>query len=124
MYGIDIPNGFTIMNKEEPILNVYWEGIDVTSEWLIDGEKKRFETFLPYDMYPDKINVNTLEEWLTTRTVPKTRFDLGLLLKKLYKIPTYSPFEMCRLDHGVQYADFIWIKWKGENITYGDIRIR
>lgn len=122
MYNIKIPNGFTIMKKDIPQMKVSWDDkLSIKSEWLTDDW---LHSFILPQMYPENITMGKMLDWLETRTVPRTRIGLEYLLRDLYKIDEYSPLLMTRLDHGVLYGDFTWIKWDGEDITYDDIKVR
>lgn len=115
-------DGLTIMHKDTPQMYIEWdEELNIKSKWLIDDPSTSF--LLPM-IYPENITISGFMNWLESRTVPKTRIGLNDLLKHLYHLPEYAPLKMCKLDHGVQYADFIWIKWDGEDLCYDDIRVR
>ena len=122
MYDINIPNGFTIMKKDIHQMKVTWDDkLNIRSEWLTEDW---FHSFILPQMYPENITMGKMLDWLETRTVSRTRIGLDVLLRDLYKIDEYSPLLMTRLDHGVIYGDFTWIKWDGEDLTYDDIRVR
>ncbi len=36
----------------------------------------------------------------------------------------YNPYELCLKTHGVNTDDFSWIKWKGETLTWDDVKVR
>lgn len=57
------------------------------------------------------------------RTIDRNRSDMRDFLDYL-GLKEYNPYEYCRKSHGVSYQDFMWIKWKGETLTWNDVKVR
>lgn len=72
---------------------------------------------------PDNPTVKELNEFLESRCVPRTRGNIKELLKGI-GLTSYEPLDIVRHTHGVMFEDFIWIRFKGENLTFGDIKMR
>lgn len=68
----------------------------------------------------------TLEEVLTflrDRCFPETRDGKERILEAL-GLESYNIWDILEIKHGVMYDDFVWIRFKGEELCWDDVRIR
>ena len=72
-----------------------------------------------------KITLKDFEEFLEDRCFSKTRFNKKELLDSLdLGNIGYDPLEIVKKTHGLMLEDYCWIKFKGESLTWEDIKIR
>lgn len=112
-------NHFVIMNKDNPILDVKYDLTKAESKWL--GEK---HIKIPRGMFPENITVKNISAFCESRQPPRTRVDIDRILREKYDMREYLPMQMCKKSHGITMADFLWIKFDDEDITYEDVRVR
>ena len=112
-------NHFVIMNKDNPILDVKYDLTTAESKWL--GEK---HIKIPRGMFPENITVKSISAFCESRQPPRTRVDIDRILREKYDMREYLPMQMCKKSHGITMADFIWMKFDDEDITYADVRVR
>lgn len=110
---------FIIMNREQPILDVRWTEKTATSEWLGPHHIK-----IPLGLYPENITFKDIMAFCESRQPPRTRIGIDELLHKKYNLPFYLPLQMCQKSRGITMADYLWMKFDGDDITYEDIKIR
>lgn len=107
---------FDIMHKNEKLYS-----IEFTKQSPI---VKRFTDRLAYkQFYTDTPSAQEIIEWFEGRCFPKTRDNKDEILKVL-GLKEYDPLDIIRITHGVLFDDYIWIKFKGEDITYDQVKIR
>lgn len=110
---------FEILEKDEILAHVIY---DVSNQTVI--ECIQYSEVLMKRPFGDfVVTGEVIEDFLEDRCFEKGRADCDLLLKMLGLI-YYSPVDIVRKTHGVMMEDFIWIRFKGENLTFKDINIR
>ena len=112
-------NHFVIMNKDNPILDVKYDLTTAESKWL--GEK---HIKIPRGMFPENITVKSISAFCESRQPPRTRVDINRILREKYDMREYLPMQMCKKSHGITMADFLWMKFDDEDITYENVRVR
>lgn len=75
----------------------------------------------PFKSTPVKIK--HIVEWLETRCFPESRFGKERILEGM-GLSDYNPLDIVKLTHGIQHEDYLWIRFKGEVLTYDDVKIR
>ena len=67
-----------------------------------------------------------LIDWLKDRTIPEERVNRDYIIKKVYGLnPNFANlFVLLGVDHGVSVLDDFWVKFKGEDIRYADVRVK
>ena len=63
------------------------------------------------------------EDYLEDRCFPRTRYDCKDLLNFL-GVQHYEPYSIVKKTHGIQWEDFMWLTWDGDNTKYEDIKAR
>lgn len=71
----------------------------------------------------DNPTVAQVELFIGERCVPKNRANIQEYLNKL-GLEEYDPLEIVRKTHGTMFEDGMWIKFKGEEITWKEVKIR
>lgn len=61
--------------------------------------------------------------FIKSRCYEDGRADLSEILAKV-GMKTNNPYEWVEKTHGLNYADFFWIKLDGDNTTYDEVKIR
>lgn len=112
---------FDILSKNKLIMRVSWDTDtkEVKSEWF---DAPHFK--IPRTMYPDRITWKNVMNWMETRTVPRTRFGIEELLTEKFGLKEYNAYAMCKKSHAISMSDYLWIRFKDEDIEYDDIKIR
>lgn len=67
--------------------------------------------------------IEWLQRRMEDRTIDSNRPDIQEFLD-YWGLKEYSPYEFCRKTHGVSTNDFFWIRWKGEDLKWNDVRVR
>lgn len=114
--------GLTIMNFDDALLYIEQDlkTNKITSRWLSDKRHPK----IPRYLWPENIKLGAIPKFCETRVPPRTRFDIDEILRA-NGLRSYMPIQMCRISHGLQMTDFIWIKFDGEeDLHYEDIKIR
>lgn len=62
-------------------------------------------------------------DFLESRCPPRERANLNELLSN-WGLLEYDPLAIVKRTHGMMYADFIWVRFDGEDISYDQIKIR
>lgn len=70
-----------------------------------------------------------IEQWLYSRCFPPRRFNYRQLVHDLHiKQPYGHEFleylVILRLTHGILLEDYFWIRFKGEELTYDEVKLR
>lgn len=73
--------------------------------------------------YSDKPSLDELVSWINNRCFPETRANKDQLLDDL-GLKVYSPLAIIKKTHGLQHEDYYWVRFKGEELNYSDIKIR
>lgn len=71
---------------------------------------------------PNSTNFFDVAGILAGRVLPPERCDEGTF--KRMGIKGYNVYDMLRVTHGVDWDDFIWFKFDGEDITWDDVKVR
>ena len=71
---------------------------------------------------PRSTNVVDILGILKSRVLPECRCDAGMLQHMGLK--EYNVWDILRHTHGVDFDDFCWLKFDGEDITWDDVRVR
>lgn len=110
---------FIIMNKDKPLMEVYYDLNTAKSIWLDEKHPK-----IPRCMWPENINTKSISIFCEKRQPPRTRIGIEDILKQ-YGLREYMPIQMCKISHGIPHEDFLWIRFDGqEDVTYDSIKIR
>lgn len=77
--------------------------------------------------FPQFLN-NTVDrrrvyEFIKSRCVEENRADIKAILSEM-KLAEYNPWKMVQITHGVDWDDFYWIRFEGEDIRWEDVRVR
>ena len=107
----------------------YWRDTLTCEVWVKNGEV----TFKNYVDNPIMIpfgvsteaNLDDLEEFFEERCFPRERANCKELLRDL-GLDCYEPELICRKLHGLQFDDFMWIKFDNdpESLCWNDIKLR
>jgi hypothetical protein len=69
------------------------------------------------------VTLKYVMSFLDKRSIPRDRTDIQGILRRL-GLDHYDTIEILKNTHGVDYDDFFWIKFEGENISWNDVRVR
>lgn len=69
------------------------------------------------------VNLQDINYFLKDRCIPADKINMQEILESL-GLKDYDVIDILKKTHGLDYDDFIWIKFSDENIKYNDIRIR
>lgn len=69
----------------------------------------------------DSVSKEDLMKFLEYRCVPRDRDNIDEILK-CFDIPFYDPYKIVRKTHGIMINDANWIRFKGETLTYKEVR--
>lgn len=77
--------------------------------------------------YPLFLN-NTVDrrriyEFVKSRCVEESRADIKEILEAM-NLDEYNPWKMIRITHGVDWDDFYWVRFEGEDLKWEDVRVR
>ncbi|MFM9282386.1 hypothetical protein [Paenibacillus jiagnxiensis] len=71
-----------------------------------------------------EITIDQLLDYLESRCFPRTRHRAEQILKHL-GLGSYSPLDIVKKTHGVQFEDYMWIRFAGEEeLRYEDVGFR
>ena len=73
--------------------------------------------------YKDEIPLFEIGGIMESRCWDRNRDNLEKYLFKL-GLTEFNPYKICRKTHGVMFQDRIWFKYKGEQLTWEDVRWR
>lgn len=114
-----------ILDMDTLISTAYWD--DTTHDVQITNYSGEKNVWLQYVSKAEKeynVSFSDFCRFLETRCVPRTRDGIDELLKKKYGLTEYSPLQICKKTHGINYSDTIWLKFNDENLRYADVRVR
>lgn len=107
-----------------------WKDIPLLKIDIANGNVKSLEllvakdnSFLPLIFKWKPTDYDTLNYFLESRLLPKTRQDLNTVLKKL-GLTHYSWEGLITKTYGLNTDDCYWFKPIGTNLKYEDIKIR
>lgn len=109
---------FTVMyrNEEVAFVHVSADHKDVSIIKLIpDGMKQPFNG--------NKLDLERVYAFLKERCFEDGYSDLKRVLE-VYDMESNNPWEWNRKTHGVTWEDYFWVKFKGENIAWEDVKWR
>ncbi len=97
----------------------------------IETEPRKSEVKIKkYDVRPmiqifqrGKIDRERIYEFIKSRCMEEGRGDIEEILEEL-GLEEYDPWKMVQITHGVDWDDFYWIRFEGENLTWEDVRVR
>ena len=100
---------FEIYNKEELLAHVQVVGNEVII--------KQYTEHPIYKQFKQEpVTLSDVADWLESRCFPENRFNKQEVLRSI-GLEYYSPIAIVKRTHGLLHEDYIWIKFKGENIT-------
>ena len=108
-----------IMWKDIPQVEILMTTPRPTATKLVAEPK----IIIPEKIYNGEITYQILDEFLCRRLPDKTRDDMPDILKR-YGLRSFNPYTMCRMSHGRNVTDFVWLKFDDEEVTFNDIRLR
>lgn len=111
-----------IMWKDIPQVRITWNP-SVWGDECFEKLAEECDFVVPPILYEGKATFMDFLNFLESRCVPRTRYDLADVLKR-YGLREYDPLAMCRRSHGRSMSDFMWVKFNDENITWDQIRLR
>lgn len=62
-------------------------------------------------------------DFLESRCPPRDRTNIKHLLDN-WGLIEYDPLAITRITHGLMFADYLWIRFDNEEITYDQIKVR
>lgn len=72
----------------------------------------------------EKPTIKDLEAFFEERCFPRERVNRQEILEAL-GLMEYNPLEIVKITHAVQLEDYVWIRFKGEDLEYErDIKLR
>ncbi len=84
-------------------------------------KKTRNRLLQPF--YRDRITIFELYNFLKDRCYEDGRADLNNILNKA-NLKDNNPYEWIKVSHGVTWEDYFWIREKGEDISWEEVRVR
>lgn len=121
----------TIHQKESKVeFDVLWKD-DVVANVLIDFTKQKARVFQytddflikPFSKDSQNVSISDVLDFLEDRCFPRERVNCNEVLKEL-GLSFYKPLDIVRKTHGVQFDDFMWVRFKGETLKHADVKIR
>lgn len=73
--------------------------------------------------YKDQMPLFEVGEIMESRCWDKNRDNIEKYLFKL-GLTEFNSYKICRKTHGVMFQDRIWFKYKGEKLTWSDVKCR
>lgn len=109
---------FEILDEDDIIARVYvnFDTREVDVEQYDDFILRR-----PF--WKEPVTVEDVINFFKRRCFPRTRHNCEQLLRDL-GLSYYDPIAIVQKTHGLMFDDYIWVRFKGENISYDDIKIR
>jgi|SRR5690606_22194414 len=71
----------------------------------------------------DNLKVSDVLDFLESRCFPRERADRDKVLESI-ELNYYRPLHIVRKTHGVQFDDFMWVRFEGESLKHDDIKVR
>ena len=117
------------MYSENLQFKTYWKDL-ITCFVKVEGNTVFFENYvkewwkLPFGV-SESATIKDVEEFFEDRCFPKERVNCKDILRRL-DLDCYEPELICRKTHGMQFDDFLWIKFDNddENLCWDDIKLR
>lgn len=105
---------FTLMWRDEIIADLMISDGKVLIERYSTSPAKQI-------FHANQMTLFTLGEILRTRCWDENREDIGNLLE-LIGLDEYNPYAIVSKTHGLMAQDPIWFRFKGEKLTYREVR--
>lgn len=77
----------------------------------------------PFPKEDSEVTVTDVNRFLEDRCVPRGRTNIDELLD-MASITHYDPIQIIKETHGIILEDFMWIRFKGEDLVYDDVKSR
>lgn len=107
---------FKVMFKNETVASV-----------VIDKDKLNIETYteIPYKQpfLKKPVTLDYVKSFLEKRAVSKDKSNIAEILSQL-NLKEYDIIEILKKTHGVNFDDFLWLKFNDENITWNEVKLR
>lgn len=106
--------------------SVFWEDEKTADVTLSENQAhiRRYTTNPVKQIFAsDTISLFELGEILKWRCWDANRENIEKYLYKL-GLTEFNPYKICRKTHGVMFQDKIWFKYKGENLSWNDVKCR
>lgn len=108
---------FDVMFEDEVVASICIE-----NNRLIKAETYTDITFKqPFLKKP--ISIEYVKAFLESRTVDRNKPDIQDILRSL-GLGEYNIIEILKKTHGTDFDDFTWVRFKGENLTWKDVKLR
>ena len=109
---------------------VMWRN-EISAKVYVDYKKQKVEIrqytddFLarPFLKPDNQVTIDDVIKFIESRVFPEERVNCKQLLKD-WGMKYYNPLRIVKKTHGLMMDDFIWIKFRGEDIKYENIKIR
>lgn len=75
----------------------------------------------PFNMA--KISLSDFYAFIKSRCYEDERINLDKILDQA-GLKDNNPYEWIKVTHGITWEDFFWIREKGENITWEEVKLR
>lgn len=108
---------FSVFFKNELVADVH---IDTAKK---ESSIKRYLLGPKQPFMCDRQDIHYIYGFLESRCFENARPDIDKILAA-HGMTSNNPYEWCRKTHGVMYNDFWWIKFRDEDITWNDVRVR
>lgn len=118
MFGLEELIEFEIMHRHKTMSSVKIDRLNNRVDYKIITDLGRFNPFMDAN-----VTIDEVYQWIDDRCFPKERPNCDRILK-LLGLDFYVPMEIVRVTHGLQFDDYYWVKFKGEDINWDDIKLR
>jgi len=105
---------FTLMWRDEPVADLMISNGKVLLERYTTNPAKQL-------FHADRISLFTLGEIMRTRCWDENRPDIQDLLRMI-GLDAFDPYSIVSKTHGLMAQDPIWFRFKGEKLTYWEVR--
>lgn len=100
----------------------------VVKEVLLSKNKKEILSInkskeLILDPFKNEPSVFDFYTFLKSRCYEDDRDNLDEILKQA-NLSSNNPYEFVKASHGVTWEDYFWIRFKNENITWEEVKVR
>lgn len=113
-------NDFDLMHKDRVIAKVVLDYNKQKAEVLSYDTNPNFN---PLHMLTGTTSINKILYFFESRCFPRYRANASELLESL-DLEHYSPSQIVRKTHGIEFDDYNWIRFDGEDLTYEDVKVR
>lgn len=110
------------------ILEFEYLNKDIVNAWVrADSETgvveaKEFTDVLHHQFFAKRPHtIEYLNQKLEERCFPRTQDGCKYTLEDM-GLTQYNPLDIVRITHGRLWKDFNWIRFKGENLTWEDVK--